>query len=232
MAPLLRRPAIVLDVWSDVVCSWCYIAKHRLHQAVLAWERPQEVEIRHRAFETDTGLQPGERVPVADPLGRKPGGGVEGGRRMTDEITAAAREDGLTLNLDTAVAARSFDAHRLVALAREMGGPGLEQAALERMFSAHLIEGLAIDDHGVLQRISAEAGMDERRVAAVLAAESYAEKVRADEAEAQRLGITRVPFVRAGADIAVAGAQSVEAYLAMFRRVRRGPGRRRAAEPT
>lgn len=149
---------------------------------------------------------------------------------MTERVAAVAAQDGLVLNFGTAVKARSFDAHRLVALAREMGGPALEQAALERMFSAHFVEGLPIDDHGVLQRISAEAGMDERRVSAVLAAESYAEKVRADEAEAQRLGVTSVPFVHAGSGVTLSGAQSVDTYLEMFARVRRSSARRHPQE--
>ena len=85
-----------------------------------------------------------------------------------------------------ALKVNSYDAHRLIALAREMGGPALEDAALERMFSAHFAEGLAIDDHDTLLRCAAEAGMDERRVGSVLADDTYGDVVREDEAGGPR----------------------------------------------
>ncbi len=212
-------PAVVVDIWADVVCPWCYLSKRRLRLAVDAWDRPHEVVLRHRAFELDPSTpvsRKGHGLTVAAYLGSKYGGGEEAGRAMSSRVAEIAEQDGLRMTMDLAVHANSFDAHRLVALAREMGGPALEDAALERMFSAHFAEGLAIDDHDVLLRCAAEAGLDERRVAAVLADDTYAEQVRADESSAREIGVTGVPFAVANNRLSVGGAQSVEVYLELL----------------
>jgi len=211
------EPAIVLDLWSDVVCPWCYIAKHRLRAAIDAWERPHEVLVRHRAYELDPGMPRGQRVPVADAdlAGRFDDSSP--GIAVTARVTALAAADGLHLDFARAVRANTFDAHRLVALGRAAGGPAQADAIVERLFSAHLSEGLAIDDHSVLLRCSAEAGLDERRVSAVLADDTYGDVVRADEQEAERLGVTSVPFALGNGRVAVTGAQSVDAYTDLLR---------------
>lgn len=213
-------PAVVVDMWADVVCPWCYLGKHRLRAAVDAWDRPHEVLVRHRAFELDPDTPVSAktaRVSVDAYLGEKYGGGPQAGAAMSSRVAEIAAQDGIAMDMARAVRANSFDAHRLVALAREMGGPALEDAALERMFSAHFAEGLAIDDHDVLLRCAAEAGLDERRVASVLADDTYGDLVRADETEARELGVTGVPFAVANGRVAVSGAQPVEVYLQLLR---------------
>jgi predicted DsbA family dithiol-disulfide isomerase len=210
-------PAVVVDVWADIVCPWCYIGKYRLRRAIDGWARPSEVRVRHRAYELDPAAPAGQHIPVATYLGDKYGGGPEAGAALSARAAAVASQEGLRFDMGRAVRANSFDAHRLVALAREMGGPALEDAALERMFSAHFSEGLAIDDHDILLRCAAEAGMDERRVASVLADDTYAEVVRADEQQAREMGVTGVPFAVANGRVAVSGAQPVEVFLELFR---------------
>lgn len=211
------QPAVVVEMWADLVCPWCYLVKLRLRRAVDAYERPHEVLVRYRAYELDPGMPRGERVPVPRYLGGKYGGGEETGAAMSSRVAQIAAEEGLQLDLGRAVTANTFDAHRLVALAREMGGPGLEDAAMERMYSAHFTEGLAIDDHDILLRCAAEAGMDERRVASVLADDTYGDRVRADEQEARSLGVTSVPFVLGNRRVSVSGAQPVETFLELLR---------------
>ena len=210
-------PALVLDVWADVTCPWCYLAKHRLRRAIDGWDRPHEVLLRHRAYELDPGMPRGERVPVHAYLGAKYGGDEATGAAMSARAAQIGEQEGIAFDMGRAVKANSYDAHRLIALAREMGGPALEDAALERMFSAHFAEGLAIDDHDILLRCAAEAGMDERRVSSVLADDTYGDAGRADEEEARSLGVTAVPFTVANGRVAVAGAQPVEVFLDMLR---------------
>jgi predicted DsbA family dithiol-disulfide isomerase len=211
------QPAVALDVWADVVCPWCYIAKHRLRRAIDAWDRPHEVLVRHRAYELDPGMPKGHPIPVNVYLGEKYGGGDQSGAAMSSRAARIGEQEGLRFDMAGALKANSYDAHRLVALAREMGGPALEDAALERMFSAHFAEGLAIDDHDTLLRCAAEAGMDERRVASVLADDTYGDDVRADEEEARALDVRGVPFVVGNGRVAVSGAQPVEVFLELLR---------------
>ena len=204
------KPRIVHDVWADLVCPWCSIGRARVRAAVTAWERPHEVLVRHRAYELDPGMPRGRRLPVLTHLATRLGGGEDSSWEMTDHVRAVAAADGLVLDFGRAVAANSFDGHRLVALARASGGPALEEAVLARLFSAHFSEGLVIDDPDVLLRCTAEAGLDERRVSAVLGSDDYADVVRADEEAARQLGVSGVPFVLANEGIAVSGAQPVE----------------------
>lgn len=210
---------VSLELWSDLVCPWCWISKRRVEAAIAAFERPHDVTMRMRSFELDPLVPVGERLGVAEHLGRKYGGGVEGGRLMNAHVSDVAVGDGLTFDWHTAVRANTFDAHRLCALALEMGGPALQSAAYERFHAAHFSEGLAIDDHEVLQRLAAEAGLDERRVAAVLAGDDYAERVREDDQLAASMGVTSVPFLLANGRAAISGARSVEDYLALLRGV-------------
>ena len=104
-----------------------------------------------------------------------------------------------------------------MALAARLGGWELAQAAVERFFAAHFQQGLALDDHGVLVRIAAEAGLDEQRVAAALAGDVHADAVRADETAARARGIGGVPYVLADGRVALEGAQPVEVYLRLLR---------------
>lgn len=209
-------PAVVIDVWSDLVCPWCYLGRHRLRTAVAAWHRPAEVLVRSHAYELDPSAARGTGIPVTQMLGEKLGGGEQAGRAMTQQVTAVAADDGLRLDFSHAVAANSFDGHRLVALALASGGPPLQDAVLERLFSAHFTEGLAIDDHATLLRTTAEAGLDERRVAAVLASDEHADDVRHDEEQARELGIASVPFFVANGRVAVSGAQPVDTFLRLL----------------
>jgi predicted DsbA family dithiol-disulfide isomerase len=211
------EPAVVLHVWADVVCPWCYIAKRRLRRAIDGWERPHEVLVRHRAYELHPELPRGGRVLVNTHLGRIHGGGEQAGEVMSSRAAQIGEQEGLQFDMGRAVRANSYDAQRLIALAREMGGPALEDAALERMLSAHFVEGLAIDDHDILLRCAAEAGMDERRVSSVLADDTYGDVVRADEEEARMRGVTAVPYVLANGRVAVTGAQPVEVFLELLR---------------
>ena len=119
----------------------------------------------------------------------------------------------MELDFSRALKTSTFDAHRLIALAGRWAGRSSPRPRSNASTRRHFQEGLALDDHGVLLRVGAEAGLDERRVASVLAGEDYADAVRADEARAEELGVTGVPFVLANEHLAVAGLRSVDGYL-------------------
>ena len=143
-------------------------------------------------------------------LAQRYGTDLDGAREIAERPAVMGRPDGVEIDVDKQLRANSFDAHRLVALGLAQGGPALQAAVLERLYSAHFTEGKAIDDIETLQRLGAEAGLDGRRVSAVLAGDEYADHVRADEEAAVDIGITGVPFFMANRRV---GA------------VRRAPGR-------
>jgi predicted DsbA family dithiol-disulfide isomerase len=200
---------VEIEVWVDVVCPWSYIGKRRLEQAIAESAQPSEVTVTYHAFELDPGKPVGEGVLVVERLAHRHSTDLDEARRMVERAAIIGRPDGIDMDIDAQVDANSFDAHRLVALGLVQGGPALQAAVLERLFSAHFSEGKSIDDHEALQRLAGEAGLDGRRVAAVLAGRDYADRVRADEQEAAELGVTAVPFFVANRQVALTGAHSV-----------------------
>ncbi|MDN5794355.1 MAG: DsbA family oxidoreductase [Intrasporangium sp.] len=211
---------VTFDLWVDLVSAWCYIAKRRIEAAIGLFERPHDVTLVCRSWQLHPDLEPGRDGPV-EPDVHLPGEHLAPGEQRV-LIEQAAVDHEIRLEWDRAVRANTLDAHRLCALALDVGGTALESAMVERCFAAHFTEGLALDDLDVLQRISAEAGLDEGRVAAVLSSDDFADRVRADEHAGRRAGATTVPYLVANGTAGLAGLHSVEAYLTLLRDVATG----------
>lgn len=197
-----------VEVWSDIACPWCYVGKRRLEAAVARLPAPGRVEVLWRAFELDPDaprVLPAE--PYAERLARKYGTAVAEGQDMIERMTSVAAGDGLELRFGRIRPGNTFDAHRLLHLAKERG---LQPAAKERFLRAYLTEGQPIGDRDALQRLATEAGLDAQEVRRVLEGDAYAREVRTDEQEAQRLGIHGVPFFVLNRRYAISGAQPVE----------------------
>jgi predicted DsbA family dithiol-disulfide isomerase len=202
--------AVEIDVWADVVCPWCYIGKRRLELAIAESAHPAEVTVTYHAFELDPKAAHGTGETVLAWLAQRYGTDLDGAREIAERPAVMGRPDGVHIDVDKQLRANSFDAHRLVALGLAQGGPALQAAVLERLYSAHFSEGKAVDDIETLQRLGAEAGLDGRRVSAVLASDEFADHVRADEAAATDIGITGVPFFIANRRVALSGAHTPE----------------------
>jgi predicted DsbA family dithiol-disulfide isomerase len=201
-----------IDIWSDVVCPWCYIGKRRLEKALAGFEHGDDVEIVWHSFELDPGA-PREAVEsVPDMLGRKYGGGPEAGRRMVDRTEAVAAEDGLEFRLHQAQRANTVDAHRLLHLALETGGPQLQGRLKERLLAAYFTETRNVADHDVLREAGVAAGLDPARVDAVLASDEYGADVRADVDQARAYGAGGVPFFVVDQKFGISGAQPVDVF--------------------
>lgn len=201
---------VQIDVWADVVCPWCYLGKRRLEYAIAESAHPAEVTVIYHAYERNPRVPKGDGTTVLEWLARTHATDLDKAREIAERPATLARPDGVDIEVDKQLLANSFDAHRLVALGLTQGGPALQGAVLERLFSAHFAEGKQIDDPEALQRLSAEAGLDGRRVSAVLAGDHYADAVRADEEAAAQIGITEVPFYMANEKLALVGVHSVE----------------------
>jgi predicted DsbA family dithiol-disulfide isomerase len=201
-----------VDVWSDIVCPWCYVGKRRLEAALAQFPYRQEVEVVWRAFELDPSAPAvrDEHVPHDELLARKYGTTVDHARQMIKRMTDVAAADGLDFRFDRIRRGRTFDAHRLLHLAAERGVQG---ALKERFLLGYMTEGAAIDDRATLVKLASEAGLDAAEAEGVLVSDAYSEEVRADEAAARDIGITGVPFFVIGGRYAVSGAQSAEVLL-------------------
>jgi predicted DsbA family dithiol-disulfide isomerase len=204
-----------IEVWSDVVCPWCYIGKRRLERALAEFEHRDEVEVVWRSYQLDP-TAPREPVEsVAEHLGRKYGGGPAAGRAMIERVETVAAEEGLSYRLAEAQRVGTSDAHRLLHLAAEHGRQGQLKEAL---LHAYFAQALNVADHDVLLAIATRVGLDEDRVRGVLSSSEYADAVEADVRQAQAFGANGVPFFVVDQRYGVSGAQPVEVFSDVLRR--------------
>lgn len=197
-----------VDVWSDVVCPWCYLGKRRLESALARFPQRDAVAVSWRSFELDPGAPRRRAVSAAEHLASKYGMSPQQVEASWARLTALAQAEGLEYHLDRTQGGSSFDAHRLVHLGAERG---LEDAVLERFFRAYFTEGAAIGEPETLAPLAVEAGLPADEVAEVLAGDRFALEVREDEERAHRL--MGVPFFAIDERCSVSGAQSVDVLL-------------------
>ena len=200
-----------IEIWSDVVCPWCYIGKRRLERALGDFEHADEVEIAWRSFQLNPDTPAGTAVPTSEYLVQRFGPQAS---QMTGRVAALGRDEGLDLNFDTSLTVNTLDAHRLLHLAADLG---VGDAAKERLLRAHFTEGADLSDPETLVRLAGQAGVDSDRAREVLAGTEYADAVRADIELAQAFGATGVPFFVIDRKYGISGAQPAEAFLQALR---------------
>lgn len=205
-----------VEIWSDVVCPWCYVGKRRFESALGRFAHADAVAVTWRSYELDPAAPPQRSVSAVAHLAAKYGVTQAEAQRMHDRMTAVAADEGLAFRLDRARGGNTFDAHRLLHLARDRG---LQGALKERLLSAYLTEGAAIGDRAVLAQIAADAGLDGAEARAVLASDAYADAVRRDQSDARALGISSVPFFVVDRAYGTSGAQPPETLLDLLEQV-------------
>src|SRR3954447_22785058 len=194
--------ALQVEIWSDVVCPWCYIGKRRFEAAVERFDG--DVEITWRSFELDPSAPAVREHGASEHLAAKYGMSVEQAEASHAQMTDLAAQEGLEYHFERARGGNSFDAHRLIHLA---AAPGKQAEAQERVMRGYFTEGLPIGDREALIALGDELGLDAR---AALESDEYAEAVREDEMLAQRVGIQGGPFSLPGRRYGVSGAQPAD----------------------
>jgi predicted DsbA family dithiol-disulfide isomerase len=195
---------VKVEIWSDVVCPWCYIGKRRFERGLAAFEHRDQVEVVWRSFELDPDAARSSDEDPVERLARKYGMTVDEARAAQERVTAIAAEEGLTYRLHVARPANTFDAHRLLHLAADRG---VQAAVKESLMAAYFTAGRPIGDRETLVAAAAEAGLDAEAAREVLAGDAYAEAVAVDEREAAALGISGVPFFVIDRRYGISGAQ-------------------------
>ena len=203
-----------IDIWSDIVCPFCYVGKRRLEAALAGFEHADEVTVRWHSFELDRGAEPVSDAPLVDLVAGKYGISREQAVEQHRSLATAAASVGLEFNWEQARYGNTFDAHRVVHLAAEHG---LADAAHERLMRAYFTDGLAVGERETLVRLAAEFGLDPEAVRAMLDSDDYGNHVRSDEATAKMLGIESVPFFVLDRRYGVSGAQPVEVFAEALR---------------
>ena len=200
-----------VEIWSDVVCPWCYIGKRRFEAALDRFAHADEVEVVWRSFELDPAAPRSQVGNPTDRLAAKYGMSRQDALAAQDNLTSVAAGDGLDFHLTTARSGNSFDAHRLIHLA---AAEGRQSEMKERLFAAYLVEEQPIGDKATLAGLAVDASLDRGLATEVLDGDAYGAAVREDEAEARELGVNGVPFFVLDRTFGVSGAQPVETLLA------------------
>ncbi|HEX2253213.1 MAG TPA: DsbA family oxidoreductase [Thermoanaerobaculia bacterium] len=196
--------ALPIDIWSDIACPWCWVGKRHLEAAVAA--TGIAVDRRWRAFELDPEAprEAPESVDYAQRLAAKYRTSKQAAQEMIDRMVETGRAAGVEMRFDRIRPSRTFDAHRLLAWARDAG---LQDALGERLFAAYLAEGCAVSDPETLAALAEEVGLDGSGAAELLRSSRHADTVRAEQRQAARMGITGVPTFVLADRLAVTGAQ-------------------------
>ena len=202
-----------IEIWSDVVCPWCYVGKRRLETALAEFPHRDEVEIVYRSFELD----PTAPRRAAAGVARKYGRSEAEMRQMQQQLSDLAAAEGLAFRLFETVHTSTLDAHRLLQFALATGGPALQRRLKEALLSAYFEQARDVGDLDVLVEVAVAIGLDEPRVRAVLAGEEYADAVAADVAQARAYGASGVPFFVVDRRYGVSGAQPSEAFAQVLR---------------
>ena len=205
-----------IEIWSDVVCPWCYVGKRRLETALATFEHADEVEVVYRSFELDPtaprSANSGGRELSTAVVARKYGRPEAEMRRMQQQLIDLAAEEGLAFRLFETVHTNTVDAHRVLHLALDAGGPALQREVNEALLSAYFEQALDVGVHDVLTKVAVGVGLDEGRVHEVLAGQECADAVAADVAQARAFGATGVPFFVIDRAYGVSGAQPAEVF--------------------
>jgi predicted DsbA family dithiol-disulfide isomerase len=204
-----------VEIWSDVVCPFCYVGKRRFEAALAAFRHRDRVEVTWRSFELDPHAPRSVTGGLVDRLASKYGVPREQAAAMNANVVAMAAAEGIDFRVDDARPGNTLDAHRLL---HHAAAHGLQDAANERLLRAYFSEGRAIGDRDTMVGLAAEVGLDADAVRAMLAGEAHVDDVRADEREAARFGIQGVPFFVIDRAYGVSGAQPVEAFAQVLER--------------
>ena len=201
-----------IEIWSDVVCPWCYIGKRRIENALAEFGHADEVEVHWRSYELDPGAPTEPTQSTAVMLAKKYGQSPEGAKQMQDRVEAVAAEEGLVYRLSETLHLNTVDAHRVIHLAHEQGGNELQGRVKEALLEAYFTHARNVADPDVLREVAVASGLDPDRVDEVLGSREFEQQVWADIEQAQAYGATGVPFFVIDQKYGVSGAQPTEVF--------------------
>lgn len=208
-----------VEIWSDVVCPWCYIGKRRFERALEGFD--EEVELIWRSFQLDPGEPEVLTTPLDEALAVKYRMTLPQAREMMAQMTRTAAGEGLTFDFDRAQRGNTLDAHRLLHFAAQHR---LQGEMKERLLRAYMSEGRAISNREELAALAGEVGLDADEAATMLAGDAFTEAVRQDVVRARELGVQGVPFFLLDGKVGISGAQPPELIRRGLESVRNARG--------
>lgn len=207
---------VKVEIWSDVICPFCYIGKRKFEKALEGFSAKDQVEIEWKSFQLDPSLDNKDGLSVHEYLGKRKGGTTADGKRMNDQMAAMAKEVGLEYDFDNAIINNTINAHQLLHFAKTKG---IQNQMKERVFRAYYTEGKDINNIDTLVQLAAELGLNEAETRKVLEDKVYANEVRDDQEHAYQIGVQGVPFFVFNRKYAVSGAQQPETFAQVLEKV-------------
>lgn len=208
-----------VEIWSDVICPWCYIGKRRFETALADFAHKEKVHVIWRSFELDPSSPLQRPGTLEEMLAKKYNVSLQQATAMNARVTGLAKEVGLEYHLANARPGNTFDAHRLLhyATSKQLGN-----RAIEGIMHAYFSESLPVGERAALARLAPEFGIGESDALEMLESDAYSKEVRADEARAKKFGITGVPFFVFDEKSGISGAQPVEVFAEALRNANTG----------
>jgi predicted DsbA family dithiol-disulfide isomerase len=199
-----------VEIWSDVMCPFCYIGKRKFEKALDQFPQKEKIQVEWKSFQLNPQMKTEPGKSINDYLAEVKGWTPDYAQQVNDHVTGLASEVGLEYNMDKAVVANSFDAHRFVQFAKTKG---LGDAAEEQLFKAYFTDGKDTSNLETLVELGDEIGLDTDELRTVLEGTRFSDEVRKDIYEAQQVGAKGVPFFVLDRKYAVSGAQQPETFL-------------------
>jgi predicted DsbA family dithiol-disulfide isomerase len=205
-----------VQIWSDIMCPYCYIGKRRIEEALQNFEHQNAVEIEWKSFQLDANFVASPEDNMADHLAEKYRKDKEWAQDMLDNMTQNAKNSGLDFHFEKAVMANSLNAHRLLHLSKKHN---LANDLEELLFKAYFTDGKNVNDLDTLKALGLEVGLNAEAIDEVLHSDAYANDVKQDIAAAQAIGVQGVPFFVFDSKYVVSGAQHVETFVKTLEKV-------------
>lgn len=199
-----------IQIWSDVMCPFCYIGKRKIEEALNQFENKSSVAIEWKSFQLDPNFVATPDESIVDHLAEKYRKDTDWAQTMIDNMTENAKRSGLDFHFEKAILANSLNAHRLLHLAKKYQK---SDEVKELLFKAYLTDGDNVNDWETLKKIGLQTGLDINEIEQLIHSNEYTTAVIQDQQQAQSLGVTGVPFFVFDNKYAVSGAQPTEVFL-------------------
>jgi predicted DsbA family dithiol-disulfide isomerase len=203
-----------IEIWSDVACPYCYIGKRHFERALESLQDKKNVKIEWKSFELNPDAQKQSKEDNYTRLANKYGQTREWALQSTNHMKEQGKRAGLALDFDSLITTNTFDAHRLIHLAKSHG---LQDEAEEALFDAYLVNGEDVSDHATLMKLGGKIGLEDKDIRTLLDSDQFAREVRADEMLGQQLGIQGVPYFLINSKHAISGAQPIEHFVEVLK---------------
>ena len=207
---------MVIDIWSDIMCPFCYIGKRQLESAIASFDKKEEVKVNWHSYQLNPTIQYQEGKDIYTYLAEMKGQTREWSVKMHQSMLDMAKKEGLEYNFNIAKIANSFHAHRIIQYAKSLGWADQME---ERFFYAYFMEGANLSDYSILVKLAVEIGLEEAEVETMLNSHKYYKEVEMDIETARQIGVTGVPFFVFNNKYAISGARGSALFLQFLNQI-------------